>query len=108
MQKKTVRIHWDLPIEQKVYEEIGKVMVQILPLIDQVEYADSEGAIIQVILLPSTQQETEEWVKEMREALYYVDVWLEGEDPDEIQRERILRWANKEDLDVIREEEEEE
>ena len=40
--------------------------------------------------------------------LYYVDVWLEGEDPDEIQRERILRWANKEDLDVIREEEEEE
>jgi len=103
VQKKTVHIHWDLPIEQKVYEEIGKVMVHILPLIDQVEYADSEGAIIQVI----TEGETEEWVKEMREALYYVDVWLEGEDPDEIQRERILKWANKEDLNVIREEEEE-
>jgi len=108
VQKKTVRIHWDLPIEQKVYEEIGKVMVQILPLIDQVEYADSEGAIIQVILLPSTQQETEEWVKEMREALYYVDVWLEGEDYQKVQRERILRWANNKDLNVIREEEEEE
>jgi len=95
VQKKTVRIHWDLPIEQKVYEEIGKVMVQILPLIDQVEYADSEGAIIQVILLPSTQQETEEWVKEMREALYYVDVWIEGEDYQKVQMNRIMRWANK-------------
>jgi len=95
VQEKTVHIRWEIPLEQKVYEEIGKVMVHILPLIDQVEYADSEGAIIQVILLPSTEQETEEWVKEMREALYYVDVWLEGEDPDEIQRERILRWANK-------------
>ena len=103
MQEKTVHIRWEIPLEQKVYEEIGKVMVHILPLIDQVEYADSEGAIIQVI----TEGETEEWVKEMREALYYVDVWLEGEDPDEIQRERILKWANKEDLNVIREEEEE-
>ena len=103
VQKKTVHIHWDLPIESRIYEEIGKVMVHILPVTHEVQYADSEGAIIQVI----TEQETEEWVKEMREALYYVDVWLEGEDPDEIQRERILKWANKEDLNVIREEEEE-
>lgn len=95
MQKKTVHIRWEIPLEQKVYEEIGKVMVHILPLIDQVEYADSEGAIIQVILLPSTEQETEEWVKEMREALYYVDVWLEGEDYQKVQMNRIMRWANK-------------
>jgi hypothetical protein len=95
VQKKTVHIRWEIPLEQKVYEEIGKVMVHILPIIDQVEYADSEGAIIQVILLPSTEQETEEWVKEMREALYYVDVWLEGEDYQKVQMNRIMRWANK-------------
>ena len=48
-----------------------------------------------MILLPSTQQETEEWVKEMREALYYVDVWIEGEDYQKVQMNRIMRWANK-------------
>lgn len=91
MQKKTVRIHWDLPIEQKVYEEIGKVMVQILPVTHEVQYADSEGAILHLMI----EGETEEWVKEMREALYYVDVWIEGEDYQKVQMNRIMRWANK-------------
>ena len=55
--EKTLRIHWDLPIEPRVYEEIGKVMVQILGLMEKVEYADSEGAIIHVKVTEDQEEE---------------------------------------------------
>jgi len=94
LKEKTLRIYWDLPIEPRVYEEIGKVMVQILPLIDKVEYADSEGAIIHVNV---TEDQTE-GIREMRDRLYYTDVWFEEEDHEKVQMNRIMRWADREDF----------
>jgi len=110
--EKTLRIHWDLPIEPRVYEEIGKVMVQILGLMEKVEYADSEGAIIHV----KATEDQEEEIREMRETLYYVDLWFEGENPEKVKMERIMRWAKREDFtpdidyeaDMKQEDEEEE
>jgi len=92
--EKTLRIYWDLPIEPRVYEEIGKVMVQILGLMEKVEYADSEGAIMHV----KVTEDQEEGIREMRETLYYVDLWFEGEDPEKVKMERIMRWADREDF----------
>jgi hypothetical protein len=34
----------------------------------------------------------------MRETLYYVDLWFEGEDPEKVKMERIMRWAEREDF----------
>ena len=91
--KNILRIYWSLPIESRVYQEIGKVMVHILPLISEVQYADSEGAIIR--LHEALTDDQKEGIREMRDTLYYVDVWFEGEDLEKIQKDRILRWAKK-------------
>jgi len=89
--KRVLRIYWSLPIEPKVYQEIGKVMVNILPLISEVQYADSEGAIIH--LHEGLTDDQKEGIREMRDTLYYVDVWFEGEDYENVQMNRIMRWA---------------
>jgi hypothetical protein len=89
--EKILRIYWDLPIEPRVYEEIGKVMVQILSLMEKVEYADTEGAIVHV----KVTEDQEEGIRKMRETLYYVDLWFEGEDHEKVKVERMMRWAER-------------
>jgi len=86
---KVLYINWGLPLEDKTYKEIGMVMVEVLPFLHKVEYADSEGAIIHI------NDEGEEVVKELRDRLYYIDVWFEGENQEEVREERIKRWAKK-------------
>jgi len=62
-----LRIFWGLPIPQK---NVGKLLIQLLPIIDKVEYADSEGAIFETIPLTDV-----EWIldlgKELRIKVYF-------------------------------------
>jgi hypothetical protein len=79
-------------VDSKVYKEVGMVMTEILPYVYKVEFADSEGAIIHVLI--GEQQEEE--IKELRKHFLYIDVWFEeDEDPEEIKKQRLLRWAEK-------------
>ena len=88
--EKTLRIRWGLPIEEKVYNEIGRLMVHVLPLIEEVKIADSEGAVLRLRL---TEEQTED-IKKLRNELLYIDAWFEGEeDPEVIENERLMRWA---------------
>nr|WP_012386957.1 hypothetical protein [Sulfolobus islandicus]ABE99630.1 hypothetical protein [Sulfolobus islandicus]ABE99679.1 hypothetical protein [Sulfolobus islandicus] len=83
--EKVLRLSWELPLEEKAYEEIGRVMVHIIPLLEKVEIADSEGAILKVKVIDSDVED----LKELRSTLYYIDLWFEGEeDPEQIRRER--------------------
>lgn len=89
---KTLRLKWDLPIDRRTYEEIGKIMVNILPLIKRVVIADSEGAIIEVELIEGQEDD----IKKLRDTLKHVDMWFEGEeDPDVIENERLRRLFSK-------------
>lgn len=88
--EKTLRIRWGLPIEEKVFNEIGRLMVHVLPFTKEVGIADSEGAVLKLEL---TEDQVEE-IKELRNTLLYVDAWFEGEeDPEVIENERLMRWA---------------
>ena len=88
--EKTLRIRWGLPLEEKIYNEIGRLMVHVLPLVKEVEIADSEGAVLKLEL---TEEQVKE-LKELRNTLLYVDAWFEGEeDPEQIENERLMRWA---------------
>jgi hypothetical protein len=86
---KVLYINWGLPLEDKTYKEIGMVMVEVMPFLYKIEYADSEGAIIHI------NEEGEEVIKGLRDSLYYIDIWFEGEDAEEVKKERLLRWAKK-------------
>jgi len=88
--KKTLRIYWDIPLEPSAYEEIGKVMVYILPVISEVHFSDFEGAVIDVVVT----QSQEDGIKEMRDTLYYIDVWFEDEDYEHVKEQRLMRWVN--------------
>jgi len=90
-QIKVLHMNWGSPLTTKVYKEVGMVMIEILPYIYNIEFADSEGAIIHIIA--GEQQEDE--IKELREQLIYVDVWFEEEDQEKVKKEGLLRWAEK-------------
>ena len=88
--EKTLRIRWGLPLEGKVYNEVGKLMVHVLPFVKEVEIADSEGAVLRLML---TEEQAED-IKKLRNELLYIDAWFEGEeDPEVIENERLMRWA---------------
>ena len=92
MERKTLRISWDIPLDRKAYEEIGKVMVNILPMLESVEVADAEGAILKLKLIKGQEEE----IKKLRDSLKYINVWFEGEeDPEKIEMERLYRLFGK-------------
>lgn len=92
VERKTLRMSWDLPLDRKVYEEIGKVMVEILPALEKVEVADSEGAVLELRLTEGQEEE----IKKLRDRLKYINVWFEGEeDPEEIEMKRLERLFGK-------------
>ncbi|MEJ2780579.1 hypothetical protein WIW89_06705 [Stygiolobus sp. CP850M] len=89
---KVLNVNWGSPLESKTYKEIGMLMVEILPYIYEVKHADDEGAIIHVLV----GEDQEEEIKELRKHFLYIDVWFEEEeDPEEIKKQRLLRWAEK-------------
>ena len=90
-QIKILNVNWGSPLEGKVYKEVGMVMVEILPYVYKVEFADSEGAIIHVLV----GEDQEEEIKELRKHLLYINMWFEGEDQEKVREERIMRWAKK-------------
>jgi len=67
------------------------IMVEILPYVYKVEFADDEGAIIHVLVGENQEEE----IKELREHLLYVDLWFEDEDAEKVKKERLMRWAEK-------------
>lgn len=91
MERKVLRISWDIPLDRKAYEEIGKVMVNILPMLDRVEVADAEGAILELNLVEGQEDE----IKKLRDTLKYINVWFEDEDPEKIEMERLYRLFGK-------------
>jgi spore germination protein GerM len=88
---RVLNVNWGLPLNSKTYKEVGMLMVQVLPYIYKVEYADDEGAIIHVFI----SKEQEEEIKELRNRFLYIDVWFEEEELEEIKKQRLLRWAEK-------------
>ncbi|BBG27286.1 hypothetical protein [Sulfuracidifex tepidarius] len=92
--EKTLRIRWGLPVDQRVEAEVGKTLMNVMSSVKGVEIADNEGMILKVEMT----EDQVEWVKELRNGLYYVDVWFEGEDPEKVKRERLERWAEKLDF----------
>ncbi len=86
-----LNLHWGSPLTSKVYKEIGVVMTEILPYIYKIEFADDEGAVLQILV----GEEQEKYIKELREQLIYVDVWFEDEDHEELKKQRLVRWAEK-------------
>ena len=90
--EKTLHVTWGLPLNKRVYEEIGKLMVHILPLIDKVEIADREGAIIKLRMIAGQEEE----IKKLRDKFLHINVWFEGEeDPEQIEMERLQRLFGK-------------
>ena len=90
MTEKVLRVSWGLPLDEKVYQEVGEVMVHVLPLVKEVEIADSEGAVLKLEL---TEEQADE-IKKLRDTLHHINVWFEGEeDPEQIENERLKRWA---------------
>jgi hypothetical protein len=71
-------------VDSKVYKEVGMVMTEVLPYIYEVKSADSEGAIIHVLV----GEDQEEEIKELRKHLLYVDMWFEGEDQEKVREEK--------------------
>ena len=91
-QIKVLNVNWGSPLDSKTYKEVGMLMVEILPYIYEVKHADDEGAIIHVLV----GEDQEEEIKELRKHFLYIDVWFEEEeDPEEIKKQRLLRWAEK-------------
>ncbi|BBL48368.1 hypothetical protein [Metallosphaera sedula] len=94
--EKTLRIHWGLPVDQRVEAEVGKTLMNVMSSVKGVEIADNEGMILKVEMT----EDQVEWVKELRTRLYYIDLWFEGEeDPEKVKRERLERWAEREKVD---------
>ena len=90
--EKTLRVTWGLPLNGKVYQEIGKLMVHILPLVKEVEIADREGAILKLKLIKGQEEE----IKKLRDKFLHINVWFEGEeDPEQIEMERLQRLFGK-------------
>ena len=90
MTEKVLRVSWGLPLDEKVYQEVGEVMVHALPLVKEVEIADSEGAVLKLEL---TEEQAEE-IKKLRDTLLHIDVWFEeDEDPEQIENKRLMRWS---------------
>ncbi|MCP6729961.1 MULTISPECIES: hypothetical protein [Metallosphaera] len=72
MKTRTLRIFWGLPIPKK----LAPILVQILPVIDKVQYADTEGAIFQTIPLNDDQvQWIQDLGKEGKKA--GIEIWFE-------------------------------
>ena len=90
-QLRTLYLHWGLPLTSKVYKEVGMLMTEILPYVYNVEHADSEGAVIHVLV----GKDQEEKIKELRNHFLNIDVWFEDEDQEKVKAERIMRWGEK-------------
>jgi len=91
-QIRILNLHWGAPLTAKIYKEVGMVMTEVLPYIYKIEFADDEGAILHLLI----GEQQEEQIKGLRNELIYVDVWFEeDEDPEEIKKQRLLRWAEK-------------
>lgn len=56
--RRRLRVLWWLPTPKG----LGKLLVQVLPMVDRVEYADAEGAIF--LTLPITDDQVE-WIQEL-------------------------------------------
>ncbi len=91
-QIKILCVNWGLPADSQIMKEVGSLMIQILPVLYKVEYADDEGAVLHLLI----NQDQEEEIKLLRNTFIYIDVWFEGEeDPEKIKQERLKRWAKK-------------
>ena len=89
-QIKILYLSWGSPLDSKAYKEVGMIMVEILPYVYKVEFADDEGAIIHVLVGENQEEE----IKELREHLLYVDLWFEDEDAEKVKKERLMRWGS--------------
>nr|WP_011182875.1 hypothetical protein [Sulfolobus tengchongensis]AAT46504.1 hypothetical protein [Sulfolobus tengchongensis] len=57
--KRRLRVIWGLPIPAK---SLSRLLVQVLQVVDKVEFADAEGAIFQTIPLNDDQVQ---WIQDL-------------------------------------------